>query len=215
MVATPYAPAPSRRKRGGLPTGCSAVVLVCLVSAAPVAQAATSPSPDPTPQVQPDAAPGSSTHTKSSPVTQAPAYVPQQSAPQQTYTTPPASSQPAVTAPSHAAAARATQPRAGAPPHQSKPHRRRHHVARHHVVHHKAVVHSDPVSVPSPETAVIATRPLASVLPLHPQRATADQSISNAQLVTAAALLLLLVAAGASVLRLSLRMDDGSWGRPA
>ena len=57
MLATQFAPAPSRRNSGGLPARCSAIILVCVLALAPAAYGATVPMQDPAPNPQLDAAP--------------------------------------------------------------------------------------------------------------------------------------------------------------
>src|SRR3954449_6481791 len=83
MVIAQFAPAPSRRNRGGLPAGCSAIILVWSLVLAPQAFAASSPSPDPARHVSPDAAP-----TNTAPTTGAPQTT-QQPASQSPVATPP------------------------------------------------------------------------------------------------------------------------------
>src|SRR3954465_1699709 len=90
MVAAQFAPVPSRRKRGGLPAGCSAIILAWALLLAPQAGAASEPVPDPLPHAPPDAAP----------VKKAPVSLPTQPpATQQPATEAPTADKPAATAP--------------------------------------------------------------------------------------------------------------------
>lgn len=203
MVAAQYAPAPSRRKRGGLPAGCSAIVLVCLLALTPGAQGASGPAPDPVPNVQPDAAPVPTTHTKSPTVQQpSPATTTQpetrQPAPVRQQTTPAAST---VVAPRpRPAAHRAAKPAA------------KHRSARRHKTHAQHPARTARVITYRPDTATPAVRRVARLLAFEGLRARARRPVSDRELAAAAAALLLLVAASASVLRLSTRIAGGRLG---
>jgi hypothetical protein len=69
--------------------------------------------------------------------------------------------------------------------------------------------HADAEATPRAGPAPIAARRVASLLTATEPRVSGRQSISDGQLVTVAALLLLLVGAAASVLRLSVRVAGG------
>src|SRR4051794_31510572 len=198
MVAAQYAPAPSRRKRGGLPAGCGAIVFACLLAVAPCAQGASGPAPDPVPTVQPDAAPVRTTHTESptvqQPATQAPAATAQPVTREPT----PVRQQTTAT-PSTAAA---PQPRSAA--HRAAKPAVRHRTARRHETHRKHPVRATHVTTYRPDAATPVRR-VTRLLAFEGPRASARQSISDRQLVAVAAALLLFVGATASVLRLSTR----------
>src|SRR3954454_13878735 len=70
MVAAQSAPVPPRRKRGGRPARCSAMVFLWLFALVVSSHAATDPAPDPVPHTQPDAAPGSSSQPSKPPAQQ-------------------------------------------------------------------------------------------------------------------------------------------------
>ena len=205
MVAAQSAPAPPRRKRGGRPAGCSAIILVWLLAVAGSAHAATGPGPDPAPtRVQPDAAPGSSTTqpaqqpATSAPVAVRPSPVIQQ--PAQTTTATQATAPPTAAAES-AARTKSTKPhrararRARAPADR----RRRAHAAaaERTTATHRASAILEP-------RAVGAARRVATVLAF--KSTVQRQALSDGELYAAATLLLLFVAAAASVLRLSTRI---------
>lgn len=207
MVAAQSAPAPPRRKRGGRPAGCSAIILVWLLAVAGSAHAATGPGPDPAPtRVQPDAAPGSSTTqpaqqpATSAPVTVRPSPVIQQPAQTttatQTTAPPTAAAEPTARTKStkpHRVRARARRARAAAE------RRRRAHAAaaERTTATHRASAILEP-------RAVGAARRVATVLAF--KSTVQRQALSDGELYAAATLLLLFVAAAASVLRLSTRI---------
>jgi hypothetical protein len=195
MVAAQSAPAPPRRNRGGRPAGCSAIVLAWLFAFVLPAHAAVSPSPDPAPtHVQPDAAPGSQTPSAPAqrPVTRTPAYTP--TVTQQVVPTPsPATTNPASPTPRSAPTAQRTSrtPAHAKPKPKPRPHAGRH----------------APPARPQLPAAIGAARREAGIRAAY-QPGTSSPALSDGDLVAAATLLLLFVAAAASVLRLSARMDD-------
>jgi hypothetical protein len=204
MVAAQTAPAPPRRKRGGRPAGCSAIILVWLLAVAGSAQAATGPGPDPAPtRVQPDAAPGSSNTqpaqqpATSAPVTVSPSPVIQQ--PAQTTTATHASAPPNVTA-EPTARAKSTKPNRARARARAAAERRR----RAHAVAAERTAATRRASAILEPRAVGAARRVATVLAF--ESTVKRQALSDRELYAAATLLLLFVAAAASVLRLSTRI---------
>jgi hypothetical protein len=206
MVAAQYAPAPSRRKRGGLPAGCSATVLVCLLSLAPCAHGAGGPAPDPVPNVQPDAAPVRTTHTQQPSIQQPAAQAP-------TATSEPAAQQPTpvrqqpTTTPSTVVS---PQPRPSA--HRAASRTVKHRAARRHRARSTHSARPAPVNTYGADHALAGVRRVTRLLAFEGPRVTARQSVSDSQLVAAAAALLLFVAAAASVLRISTRIAGGRVG---
>ena len=196
-VAAQSAPVPPRRKRGGHPAGCSAIVLVWLLALTASGHAATVPVPDPAPAgVRPDAVPGSSHSAPAKqPVSHAPVVVQQPATP-------------TVAAPSPSPTHVSPTPAVASAAHVAKRHR--HAKATHHSAHRLPPTPQPKISgaavAAEPRTAVTATRRVAAVLTF--ERVADHSSLSNGELAAAALLLLLLVAASASVLRLSVRMAD-------
>jgi hypothetical protein len=209
MVAAQSAPAPPRRKRGGRPAGCSAVILVWLLAVAGSAHAAAGPAPDPAPtRVQPDAAPGSSTTPPArQPVTSAPVTVqssPVVQQPVQTATAPTTATPATVAAkPTGTKAKEPNRARARARAGAAAERRRRAHAAaaERTTATHRASANLEP-------RAVGAARRVATVLAF--KSTVQRQALSDGELYAAATLLLLFVAAAASVLRLSTRISGES-----
>ena len=206
-VAAQSAPAPPRRNRGGRPARCSAVVLVYVLAVAGAAHAATGPAPDPAPvQVQPDAAPGSSAKpSPRQPVTRAPVIVQQAPAVQQS-------------TPSAGLSATATTTSANTKPKPKAKHKPKRTPApsrRQHAVPRAKKARPLAITALHPQAAVRAVRRVAAVLTFSDPSATSS-ALSDGELFAAGALLLLFVAAAASVLRLSAKVrrdfPDGRFG---
>ena len=186
-------------------------MLACLLTVAASAHAATSPAPDPAPTggVQPDPAPtttgGTVAPAPRTPTTrtQAPSRTPSTVHPTQPVAQPVPSAASAATAPRVVTTApRSTARARPKPEHRPKAKRRAH-----------AHATDKPRHAADYAAVVLAHRLIAAPAVLGPHvfgapTAATDSSLSDGDLVAAASLLLLFVAAVASVLRLSARLAD-------
>jgi hypothetical protein len=224
MVAAQFAPVPSRRKRGGLPAGCSAIILVWALALVPPALAVSQPSPDAMPQVHPDAAP------VKNPLVRVPAS--QEPASKQPAAQTPSTEQPAARQPATQQPAPTRQPASTGQPAVTT----RAATARTHAAAPRAAAHRTAVAdrakdrrTTRPDAAAsrraaeatvrhrrdvfVAARQLTHMLTFATPHAS-NQPRDDGPLLAGAALLLLVGAAG-SVLRLSARMSgDVFRGRP-
>ena len=183
-----------------------AIALICAIAPVQEALAASEPAPDPVPkQAQPDPAPVKSQRAPPVRSQQPAATQPAIQAPAQSVTT---QSTPAQQTSSAATTATASPKSHRARAHKAKRPKRR--AERHAAAPTPAA--TKPAATKHPVGAIAAARHVAQLLEFGGPAATSEKQPDRSVDLLAAVALLLLVAAGVSVLRLTARM--GELGRP-